>query len=658
MENSTPIKVMNNIHALSIAALNVNSLVSNIKRAGLLQCLNKHCPDILLTLAIKAILASEMTGLRIYPKCLAQAISLETTCIKIKLPDNHNLYVIAAYSTGNCKKEFIPELESLLDELNLENQKNYYILAGDLNCRHPDWGNSGYNPRASATFPNNNSFLDICLIDKRIKHRFNFYKADRESFQKSINSKIIDVKIPHNRNLNNEEIENNLKTPEKIILDSIEESVPKCKKFNSAERFLNKKINKLQKHKSFLITEIHKLKAINPGTKCLKLKKVNRLFRRKRSAPIDSLKIPPNKLKIMENANLNPNEFRKDNTNNLLVINPKDKLDIIRSHFELANNQNEHLGKPEHKSLIENKINDLKLEIESDIQENRTVVKFDNNLKSSNPIECPIQDYFTNENELRHLLLKKINNKKSAGLDGIPNTILKNIPNKLIKLYAIIFNKALNNMYFPQQWKLAKVIALHKKGKDGSDPSSYRPISLLPNISKICEIFIYNAILHHCNKNKIIPEQQFGFRHKHSTIYAINKFTSDICWNINGGSCVGAVFIDLEKTFDTVWLDGLFFKLLQKKFPSHLIKIIWSMVHNKSFIVSDRKECSNKAFNVANGLQQGTVNSPLLFNIYTSDLLNLFGLNVDPEKKAVAFADDLLVYISGEKCTTINDSLQ
>ncbi len=272
-------------------------------------------------------------------------------------------------------------------------------------------------------------------------------------------------------------------------------------------------------------------------------------------------------------------------------------------------------------------------------------------------MNTPVKNYFTSTNELK-LILKKLNNKKSAGFDGIPNTVLRNIPDNLIFLFAIIFNNALNNMYFPNQWKLAKVIALHKKGKESSDPSSYRPISLLPNISKIFEIFIYKALISHCVKNDILPNQQFGFRHKHSTIHAINKFTSDICWNLNSEKCVGAVFVDLEKAFDTVWLDGLFFELLKKEFPLHLVKLVWNMVHGKRFLVSDGREFSNKTFEVSNGLQQGTVNSPLLFNIYTCDLLKLFGLNDDPEKKSVAFADDLLIYISDEKSTVINDSLQ
>lgn len=216
----------------------------------------------------------------------------------------------------------------------------------------------------------------------------------------------------------------------------------------------------------------------------------------------------------------------------------------------------------------------------------------------------------------------------------------------------------MNNTYFPRSWKTAKVIALLKKNKPESDPSSYRPISLLPNISKIFEVVINKSLTAFCDKNQIIPESQFGFRHKHSTLHAINKFTSDICWALNNNECVAACFIDLEKAFDTVWLDGLFYKLIKKGFPRHMIKILWVMLHDKQFRVHDGDTASTKTFLIADGLQQGTVNSPILFNIYNSDILGLFGLNDVAARKAIAFADDLLIYVKGKKPSKLQRELQ
>jgi len=114
----------------------------------------------------------------------------------------------------------------------------------------------------------------------------------------------------------------------------------------------------------------------------------------------------------------------------------------------------------------------------------------------------------------------------------------------------------ISNSYFPTEWKKAKVAPILKKDKDPNDPSSYRPISLLPNISKVFEMIITDSLKTFCRENNIIPENQFGFRQKHSTIHAIYKLSSDINWALNGGQCLGACLIDLKKAFDTVWQRG------------------------------------------------------------------------------------------------------
>lgn len=85
----------------------------------------------------------------------------------------------------------------------------------------------------------------------------------------------------------------------------------------------------------------------------------------------------------------------------------------------------------------------------------------------------------------------------------------------------------LNNMYFLQKWKVAKIISILKKDKDKSLPSSYRSISLLLNLSKVFEMVINDAINHFCINNNIIPDNQYGFRVRHFTLYAINKLVSD-----------------------------------------------------------------------------------------------------------------------------------
>ena len=187
---------------------------------------------------------------------------------------------------------------------------------------------------------------------------------------------------------------------------------------------------------------------------------------------------------------------------------------------------------------------------------------------------------------------------------------------------------------------------------------SYRPISLLPNISKIFEILLNKALLKYSNDKDIVPDAQFGFRFKHSAIHAVNKFASDVSWALNDKQFTGACLIDLEKAFDTVWLDGLFFRLIKKGFPSHLIRMLWTTLHGKKIFIFDNENKSEITFELKEGLQQGAVNSPLLFNIYICDLLRMYGINTKPNIKGIAFADDIIIYVNHRCLHQVQVTLQ
>lgn len=217
----------------------------------------------------------------------------------------------------------------------------------------------------------------------------------------------------------------------------------------------------------------------------------------------------------------------------------------------------------------------------------------------------------------------------------------------------------INYSYFLSKWKKAKVIPLPKKDKDKALPTSYRPISLLSNIGKVYEMVINDIINKYCEENNLLPENQFGFRARHSTIHAINKLVSDINWALVNDDCLGACLVDSKKAFDTVWLEGLIFKLKKKNVPLNLIKLIWNMTKDRSFVTSYLIRLSKNKYTLSNGLQQGTINSPILFStrIYTADLLRLFGPD-NTKCSLIAYADDLIIYNAGRKPDTIKNNLQ
>lgn len=201
---------------------------------------------------------------------------------------------------------------------------------------------------------------------------------------------------------------------------------------------------------------------------------------------------------------------------------------------------------------------------------------------------------------------------------------MKKLPQNIIEGLTIILNNALNISHFPKAWKVAIVIPILKKNKDLNVPASYRPISLTSSLSKVLEILINKAINNHVAKHKLISDNQYGFKKKHSTVHAIHKLLSDISLHLTNRKAVqGAVLIDLEKAFDTVWLDGLLYKLMKMNFPKHLLYIIHDMLHEKIFQTKLNNEMSSTR-KIIDGLQQGTINSPILFSLYANDVLELY----------------------------------
>ena len=113
---------------------------------------------------------------------------------------------------------------------------------------------------------------------------------------------------------------------------------------------------------------------------------------------------------------------------------------------------------------------------------------------------------------------------------------------------------------FPSSLKISKIIPLHKKG-DVNLLSNYRPISLLPTLSKIFERIIYNQLYTYFDNNNLLTEHQYGFRSKHSTELAAIKLIDNVKYEIDQKHTPVNIYIDLSKAFDTLNFDILLYKL-------------------------------------------------------------------------------------------------
>ena len=166
---------------------------------------------------------------------------------------------------------------------------------------------------------------------------------------------------------------------------------------------------------------------------------------------------------------------------------------------------------------------------------------------------------------VEHYIIKiidKLKNKKSSGIDGtcISNRLIKLSKYVLVKPLAIMVNQMLNTGIFPSQQKITKVIPLYK-ANDETLLSNYRPIALLPPVSKIFENVMLDQILKYFINNNLLSMQQYGFRAKHSTEFAALNLVEHLIYKLDNGQISSNVYIDLSKAFDTLIHDILLNKL-------------------------------------------------------------------------------------------------
>ena len=193
--------------------------------------------------------------------------------------------------------------------------------------------------------------------------------------------------------------------------------------------------------------------------------------------------------------------------------------------------------------------------------------------------------------------------------------------------------------YFPAVWKTAIVIPVHKPGKPKNEITSYRPVSLLPTLSKIFEKVILTRLQQHTVTDEIIPPFQFGFREGHSTSHQVRRVVNYIKEGFRVKKSTGMIMLDLTSAFDSVWHDGLIFKLAALNYPRYLISIVNSYITERTFQVKVGSTLS-KVEHVPAGVPQGSVVSPELFNIYMADL------PIPSECLVAQYADDIALLYS------------
>jgi len=229
--------------------------------------------------------------------------------------------------------------------------------------------------------------------------------------------------------------------------------------------------------------------------------------------------------------------------------------------------------------------------------------------------------------------IQEIKSKNSIGIDSISTKMLKFLKPLIVKPLTLIINQSLRTGIFPENLKIAKIIPVYKK-EDKTSFNNYRPISILPAISKVFETIMYKQLYSYLEKYKLLFDKQYGFRKGRSTELATVELVDGLLNDMENGDLPICFFIDLSKAFDTLNHTILIEKLQYYGIRNNTLELFRNYLSNrKQYVEYDGTK--SDYLTLQTGVPQGSVLGPLLFLIYMNDIAVASKLF-----KFILFADD------------------
>ena len=251
-------------------------------------------------------------------------------------------------------------------------------------------------------------------------------------------------------------------------------------------------------------------------------------------------------------------------------------------------------------------------------------------------------------------LINSLDPNKSCGPDQLPAKIIKLSAIIIAEPLSDLFNKSFRSGIFPAMWKEANIHPIFKKKGSQSDPTNYRPISLLSTLSKVMEKIVFKNVYGHLSEHRLLSDKQSGYRPKHSTQLQLTYLCHNLYKSLDSGNNFTAIFLDISKYFDKIWHLGLIHKC-ENEFgiTGSLLAWVKPYLHNRKQRVKISSTFSTfKTINT--GCPQGSVLGPLLALLYLNELASITTNNIQ------FFADDTSLHAShsSSNICDIQQSLQ
>ncbi|GBM92131.1 Putative protein in type-1 retrotransposable element R1DM [Araneus ventricosus] len=241
-------------------------------------------------------------------------------------------------------------------------------------------------------------------------------------------------------------------------------------------------------------------------------------------------------------------------------------------------------------------------------------------------------------------IIKSLPNGKAPGVDGIDNLILKSINKSFPSLLLNFLNKCLSLQTFPDTFKISNIVLFQKVGKDPKEPSSYRPIALLPTIGKVLEKLLTQRLTFFLENGNKLNEHQHGFREGKSVDTALASFMEEIQKGRSQGNYVLAISLDIKGAFDNILHHAIINNLKKAEVPSNLQNIFENILKNRKVLLNTQEGLVSR--DQRKGCPQGSCSGPALWNLVVNSLLNILW---SPNVHLQAFADHLVLITKSTK---------